>query len=202
MLALVANSVSGQDVSRVGQAFNGVIMVSAPGVSTPSKSLGLCMDPADEPTRFNELTPLGQRQQYLIGNELGLRYVQEAENFLDENYVVQQFMLQAPFFARGIQSLQAQMIGFYPESTVNTLTEWQQGNAVPPINGADFSEWQQELGANALPYNFNTYPIQQFGLQDDQFLSFSEQNCSKWSADYDADTVNSQAFTQLNTDYP
>jgi len=70
------------------------------------------------------------------------------------------------------------MIGFYQESTANFLTEWQQGNAVPPVNGADFSEWQQELGESALPYNFNTFPISQTGPDADYLLSFSEDNCT------------------------
>lgn len=52
------------------------------------------------------------------------------------------------------------MMGMFPASDANNLTEWQQGNAVPPIKGADFSEWQAELGAAALPYGLNTFPIQ------------------------------------------
>jgi len=44
--------------------------------------------------------------------------------------------------AKNILSLQAQMMGLYPWTHANDLTEWQQGNAVPPIEGADFSKWQ------------------------------------------------------------
>jgi len=44
------------------------------------------------------------------------------------------------------------MMGLYPANNQNDLTEWQQGNAVPPIKDADFSQWQAELGAKALPY--------------------------------------------------
>lgn len=33
------------------------------------------------------------------------------------------------------------MMGLYPATTANNLTEWQQGNAIPPIAGADFTEW-------------------------------------------------------------
>ena len=68
--------------------------------------------------------------------------------------------LQTPFIGTSIQSLQAMMMGVYPESDANDLTDWQQGNAVPPIDGADFSAWQQELGAKALPFGLNTFPIQ------------------------------------------
>lgn len=81
-------------------------------------------------------------------------------------------------------SMQAQMMGLYPESTVNMLTEWQQGNAVPPIENADFSKWQEELGASALPYNINTFPINQTGLDQDWLLSLNMENCSRWKQEY------------------
>lgn len=55
--------------------------------------------------------------------------------------------------------MQAQMLGMYPASDYNQLNAWQQENAVPPVKGADFSEWQTELKSNALPYGLNTFPI-------------------------------------------
>jgi len=51
------------------------------------------------------------------------------------------------------------MMGIYPFDEKN-LTEWQQGNAVPPVQGADFSAWQSELASYALPYGLNIFPIQ------------------------------------------
>ena len=71
---------------------------------------------------------------------------------LKEDYIISQLYLQAPFVAKNILSLQAQMMGLYPATDANDLNEWQQKNAVPPIYGADFSKWQQELGAHALPH--------------------------------------------------
>jgi len=50
-------------------------------------------------------------------------------------------------------------MGLFPASRQNNLSEWQQKNAVLPIEGADFSKWQEELGASALPFDFNTFPI-------------------------------------------
>lgn len=60
---------------------------------------------------------------------------------LSADYIISQMYLQAPFVAKNILSLQAQMLGLYPSTHANDLTEWQQANAVPPIEGADFSEW-------------------------------------------------------------
>ena len=99
----------------------------------------------------SKITPLGQRQHYLIGSELRRRFVDD-ESLLDVRYVISQIYVLAPQYGPAIQSVQAQMMGLYPANNQNDLTEWQQGNAVPPIKDADFSQWQAELGAKALPY--------------------------------------------------
>jgi hypothetical protein len=75
------------------------------------------------------------------------------------------------------------MMGVYPESNVNDLTEWQQQNAVPPMVGVDFSEWQQELGEKALPYGLNVFPIQQTGRDADFLLSLDSTNCPRFASE-------------------
>lgn len=92
-------------------------------------------------------------------------------------YTVSQSFLQTAYLSSSIQSMQAMMMGLYPSSDLNTLNEWQQGNAIPPVEGADFSQLQSELGASALPYGLNTFPIQQWGLEDDFVLAVSSDNC-------------------------
>lgn len=157
-LALCAAFTQATDVSREGRDIAFVIALNSPALSTPQTSLNLAVDPSQEPKYANRITTLGQRQQFLIGSELRLRYVEEA-GMLSEDYIISQMYLQAPFVAKNILSLQAQMLGLYPATHANDLTEWQQKNAVPPIEGADFSEWQKELGAYALPFGLQTYPI-------------------------------------------
>jgi hypothetical protein len=73
------------------------------------------------------------------------------------------------------------MMGVWPESNVNDLTEWQQQNAVPPLDGVDFTQWQQELGAYALPYGLNIFPIQQLGRAADYVLSLDNVNCQRFA---------------------
>lgn len=58
-----------------------------------------------------------------MGSELRLRYVTEA-NFLTELYAIGSSYLQTPQKSPHIMSLQAQMMGLYPESRLNTLNEW------------------------------------------------------------------------------
>jgi hypothetical protein len=134
-------------------------VISSSGLTYPKVNFGLAADASQEPVYPGHLTPLGQRQHYLIGSELRTRYVDEAL-FMTDLYTINASFMQTPFTDFNIQSCQAQMMGFYPASNLNTLTEWQQSNAVPPIKGADFSKWQEELGSSALPFGFNTFPIQ------------------------------------------
>ena len=164
------------DVSRDGADLNLVMFVNGPALSTPSKNLNLTVDSSESFKYENRITPLGQRQQYLIGSELRQRYVFEA-GLLSADYVISQLYLQAPFVAKNILSMQALMLGLYPETTANDLTDWQQENAVPPMAGADFSTWQTELGAFALPYGLQTFPIQQTGFEADMMLSLTNMNC-------------------------
>ncbi len=67
----------------------GVIMANGPGISTPPMSFGLASDSALEPTLFEHLTPLGQRQQYLIGTELRARYATTDSHLLESDYRVE-----------------------------------------------------------------------------------------------------------------
>lgn len=123
---------------------------------------------------------------YLIGNELRHRFVEDADDFLSEDYLISQLHLQTAQDSASILSLQAQMYGLYPASDQNDLTEWQQGNAVPPIEGADFSKWQEELGAHALPHGINTFPIQMFGKDHDWLLAMNEKNCARWESEWNS----------------
>lgn len=92
----------------------------------------------------------------------------------DYNILVNE--LQSVFKAANIQSMEAMMMGLYPGNDVNVLNEWQQGNAVPPID-YDYSQWQDSLGIFALPYGFNTFAMFQTGRADDYFLAISDYNC-------------------------
>ena len=65
----------------------GVIMANGSGISTPQIAFGLALDPTMEPTLKEHLTPLGQRQQYLIGTELRTRFTSE-NPILNPNYNV------------------------------------------------------------------------------------------------------------------
>ena len=90
--ALMAAVACADDVSREGRDLSFVIALNAPALSSPQTSLNLAVDPTQEPKYANRITPVGQRQQFLIGSELRRRYVDEAK-LLSEDYVISQLYL-------------------------------------------------------------------------------------------------------------
>jgi len=77
----------------------------------------LTANSADEPSPSvaGQLTPLGVRQQYLIGDELRYRYVEEQKNqFLDEKYNISQIYIQSMWADHTVLSAQAMLLGLYP----------------------------------------------------------------------------------------
>lgn len=70
-----------------------VIVLSNGGVEYPSHNFGLAVDSSiNDSCRPGELTPLGQRQQFLIGSELRTRYVDESQTLLFDYYVPQAYL--------------------------------------------------------------------------------------------------------------
>ena len=181
-LALVAANQDYQtnnDVSRNGKDVKFVFQISAQGSHTPSMSLGLAKNADEEPKQMNYVTPLGIRQQYMIGNELRLRYVEEqAGNFLKEKYDITQPFIQSSWNDTAILSAQAMMLGIYPPGENNyKIEESQKYNAVPPIEGFDFKPWIDEMGLEALPHQTTIFPIQMNGWSYDYMLALDDDNC-------------------------
>ena len=102
---IAAAAYAQEDVSRLGKDIKMVIVLSNGGVEYPSHNFGLAVDPAMNNTGVpGELTPLGQRQQFLIGSELRTRYVDESRTLLFDYYVPQTY-LQTAFKQSSILSL-------------------------------------------------------------------------------------------------
>lgn len=122
------------EVSRLGKNILYLTEVSTPGFSTPKVLFGKTKNATEEPKYKDNMTPLGQRQQYIVGGEYRLRYVEEAA-FLNYSYDITQLWIQATFDSKNILSAQAQLHGLFPPSTnINFLNEWQQRNAIPPLD--------------------------------------------------------------------
>jgi hypothetical protein len=74
-----------------------VLQVSTPGASTPAVNFYKASNIIDEPKIDNYLTPLGQRQQFLIGSELRRRYVDESKTFLNYSFDISQVYIQSTY---------------------------------------------------------------------------------------------------------
>ena len=77
--ALMVAVAFANDLSREGRNLSFVIGLNAPALLNPETNLNLAIDPKQEPKYANRITPVGQRQQFLIGSELRKRYVDEAK---------------------------------------------------------------------------------------------------------------------------
>jgi hypothetical protein len=87
LASAMALSASGADPnSRTGKNVQFVYQISAQGSAFPTENLKLAKNPEEEANTLNNVTPLGIRQQYMIGNELRYRYVEESPLLLDELY--------------------------------------------------------------------------------------------------------------------
>ena len=108
------------DVSRTGKNVKYVYQISAQGSHTPAKLLNLAATKDDEPKFADYVTPLGIRQQYMIGDELRYRYVEEqqtasgAYTFMDKLYNITQIYIQTSWNDTAILSAQAMLLGLYP----------------------------------------------------------------------------------------
>ena len=108
------------DVSRAGKNVKFVYQISAQGSHTPAKLLNLTKAKEDEPKFADYVTPLGIRQQYMIGDELRYRYVEEQQSqagaytFMDKLYNITQIYIQTSWNDTAILSAQAMLLGLYP----------------------------------------------------------------------------------------
>jgi hypothetical protein len=91
------------EVSRLGKNIKYLTEVSTPGAATPKVLFGKTKNATEEPRYKDYMTPLGQRQQYIVGGEYRLRYVEEA-GFLNYSYDITQTWIQATFDSKNILS--------------------------------------------------------------------------------------------------
>ena len=94
------------EVSRLGKNILYLTEVSTPGFSTPKVLFGKTKNATEEPKYKDYMTILGQRQQYIVGGEYRLRYVEEAA-LLNYSYDITQLWIQATFDSKNILSSQA-----------------------------------------------------------------------------------------------
>lgn len=106
-----------------------------------------------------ELSNVGMRQHYLIGTQVRKTYI-DKHQLISPLFNSSEILFYSTDRTRTLESGMSQISGLFPPSACQqTLTEWQQKNALPPVPVEDIQELLKELGEKALPDCFNLFPI-------------------------------------------
>lgn len=102
-------------------------------------------------TNFGELTPVGMRQQYILGKVLANKYSTLLGTAYDYNTI---YML-SDTFPRCIQSALAHLYGIYINTGPALNEDYPSNLAVPPFKDSRVKEIADSLpDSSALPYNY------------------------------------------------
>ncbi len=140
---------------------------STPSYPLPSMSWDDWLEKAPE-----EISPIGLREQYLLGRELRRRYDQEGT--LNSSLLLDQVFIQMVDKNNSIASGQAFMRGFVGEN-VDTIKEGEKSKATPPFPVKDY--FISNLGEKVLPMGVSTLPFHtHYPIVEDIFANLS---CAK-----------------------
>ena len=153
-----------------------VLEISRHGIRTPQALYNFTVDPKDNFKITYELTEMGMRQHYLIGNQVRKRYVNDL-NFISGDFNNSEILFRSTDTTRTIESGISQMLGiFQPKFCSQTLNAFQQKNAVPPIDIEDVEYLIEELKEKALPNWFNLAPIFSKKMENCYDISIDDSN--------------------------
>jgi len=131
-----------------------------------------------------ELTNVGKRQQYYLGNRNNLRY----KNILYSGiYCPKEILSISSDSNKTIQSSYANLHGLYQSNNI-TLTDQQINNAIPPLNTDNgYIDAKNELDINnyILPDNIQIVPVHSFYEKDYNYLLEKIENCPNIKNYYD-----------------
>lgn len=125
---------------------------------------------------LNELTLVGQRQQYILGYHTRLRYIED-NPLLSKSFDPREIYVTSTNSNCTILSANAQLQGLYPPGTGATLNQRQIDNANPPNDILYYKKEREDLGTNALPDRMTLIPVHNFHLKDHSFELTDPDNC-------------------------
>lgn len=142
-----------------------------------------------------ELSNVGKRQLYLLGNSVRKRYM-EKFNLLSKNYNPQEIFIQSTDYNRSIESIYSFIQGLYPNGTGKVINEKISNNTnitYPPNINIKYKNGFENIlkedffnGNNyALPFNMDILPVHILNSIDDQFQLLSTNICPKLSEQYE-----------------
>lgn len=115
-----------------------------------------------------ELTPTGERMQYLLGYKNMNKY----KTFLPSSFDTSQIYIKSTDYNRTMMSAQAQLNGMYSPGTGPVLTSGQEPIAIPPgVETTNLAE-QQKWGDMALPYQMQVFPVHLWPMSNNIYQFF------------------------------
>ena len=157
-----------------------VIALVRHGARTPIKPIPELAKRIAWPVTLEDLTPIGQRQLYLLGRMLRKKYIED-EKFLPAVYNASLVQVRSTQFRRTIMSDQSLVTGLYTGGLEKLTPEQlsQEQIWVPPINLTFSSLVKTSLKDSALPFDMHAFPILNYALNSERLLFFS--SCPKYS---------------------
>jgi len=128
-------------------------------------------------TADSEITSRGIRNNFLIGSENRLHYINKL-GFLNSSFTTDEIELFSVNTNRSIMSIYAYLNGFYPPYTGPILLGKQVVLSIPNLAASDQNRTLRDMGWAALPHFSQTFPIyifskneHYFDLQDPDFCT-------------------------------
>ena len=157
-----------------------VLEIARHGIRTPQALYNFTKDPKDNFKVEYELTEMGKRQHYLIGNQIRKRYIDEL-HLISSDFNSTEIIFRSTDTHRTIESGVSQMTGvFPPKFWSQTLTPFQQKNAVPPFDIGETKHLIDELDDKALPNCFNLAPIYAKRMENWYDISIDDADCPNY----------------------
>jgi len=150
-----------------------LVMFIRHGARSPLKTVPALDRLMTWPMGYGRLTPMGERQHYLLGRAFGEQYI-EKEGFLSKVYNSSEFMARSTGYERTAVSGDCFLKGFYKDN-LEPLNQNQLDNSkiwTPPLNLTDIERIKRELNTSALPFNIPVVPIMSYDQDYDKLLEW------------------------------
>lgn len=133
-------------------------------------------------TNPGELTPTGQRMEYILGLRNRQRYITGKYQFLSEKFDPHEILVYSTDVNRTLLSITSQLQGLYPmySKSGNILTEEQLKMSYPPVD-ITYEEIKREienLNNSALPNYMSVIPIHIIQTSERRMNVHDSQGCS------------------------
>jgi acid phosphatase len=178
------------------ESLESVIIISRHGLRVPPTKYH--WDPNDWPDNPGELLSEGLLQFYILGEELRKKYI-ETLNLIEDYYKPSEVLIKSTEFSRTITSAKAMMMAFYPNGP-DLTSETLKTKAVPPFTFEGLDQIIQDMGNEALPFNFQPVFINMEAKDHDFLLLGFSKTCPKVTEGI-KDMQNSKHYLDLKLNY-